>query len=411
MSHTIRKIHAREILDSRGNPTVECQLWTDSFSVIVSVPSGKSIGRYEAVELRDGRKRYDGKGVLKAVENVNKIIGPKLLGRDCRRQAAIDHLMLELDGTENKRKLGANALLAVSMAVCRAGALAEGKELWQHIGELFENRHFILPRPFMNIINGGLHAGNKLDFQEYMIVPQAATFKEMLQIGAEVYHELGRILERKYGRSAINVGDEGGDAPPLSKVEQPLELIEKAVRELGYSKKVRLAIDCAATTLLRKGKYYIEGKAYSPAMLVEFHEKLIKKYNLLSIEDPFAEDDFESFRMLHQRNLKLQVVGDDLLTTNPDRIIKAIKAKACNALLLKMNQIGTVMESMDAARIARTAKWNTMVSHRSGETEDSFIADLSVGLGCGQIKAGAPCRGERLAKYNRLLRIEEMLNK
>ncbi len=410
MSHIIRKIKAREILDSRGNPTVECQLWTDKGSVIAGVPSGKSIGRYEALELRDGKKRFHGKGVLRAIEHVNKIIASKLIGKDCRKQATIDQIMIELDGTENKSKLGANAILAVSMAVCKAGALVQDKPLYRHIAEFYDNKHLILPKPFMNIINGGLHAGNKLDFQEYIIVPHGNSFKESLQIGTEVYHELGKIIEKKYGRAAVNVGDEGGDAPPLSKVEQPFELIDKAIRELGYSKKVKFAIDCAASTFFRKGKYYIEGKAYNTAMLVEFYEKLVKKYGIISIEDPFAEDDFESFTYFYRRNPRLQVVGDDLLATNPERIIKAIKSRACNALLLKMNQIGTVMESMDAARIAQKARWNVIVSHRSGETEDSFIADLAVGIGSGMIKAGAPCRSERLAKYNRLLRIEEELN-
>jgi len=410
LSHVIRKIIAREILDSRGNPTVECQLWTDKGSIIASVPSGKSIGRYEALELRDGKKRFHGMGVMKAVDNVNKIIAPKLIGKDCRKQATIDQMMIEMDGTENKSKLGANAILAVSMAICRSGALAQDKPLYLHIAELFENKHLVLPTPFMNIINGGLHAGNKLDIQEYMIVPYGNSFKESLQIGAEVYHELGKIIERKYGRAAVNVGDEGGDAPPLSKVEQPFELIDKAVKELGYSKKVKFAIDCAASTYFRKGKYYIEGKVYNTAKLIEFYKKLIKKYGIISIEDPFAEDDFESFTYFYRKHHRLQIVGDDLLATNPDRIIKAIKKRSCNTLLLKMNQIGTVMESFDAARIAQKARWNVIASHRSGETEDSFIADLAVGLSCEQIKAGAPCRGERLAKYNRLLRIEEELS-
>jgi len=398
----ILTVKAREILDSRGNPTVECTLKTTDGLFTASVPSGISTGVHEAVELRDHGTRFQGLGVQKAVRNVNSL-AVKLKGKKVD-QEAIDKLMIKIDGTKNKEKLGANAILSVSMAVTRAEAASKGLKLYEQIGSLFGEKNFTLPVPSFNIINGGKHAGNKLDIQEYMIMPvKVKNFSEAMQIGAETYHTLKKTLENKYGKQATNVGDEGGFAPPLKCVEEPFELITDTLIKLGYFKKVKLAIDAAATTFWKDGKYYLEGQDLSSEQLKEKYEDLVNNYPLASIEDPFYEEDFEMFAKLKG----IQVVGDDLLCTNSNRIKKAIEKKSCNCLLLKINQIGTITEALEAAKLAKKAKWNIMVSHRSGETTDDFIADLAVGINSGQIKAGAPCRGERLAKYNQLLRIEE----
>lgn len=411
MDFDIRSIKAREVLDSRGNPTVEVEVRTEKGLSRAMVPSGASTGIHEALELRDGGNRFLGKGVQKAVGNVNDRISKELVGKDCTKQQDIDNAMMELDGTENKSNLGANSILGVSMAVCRASALELGIPLYERVAELSGNRNLILPTPAMNVINGGEHAGNSLDIQEYMILPVGAkSFGEATRLCAEVYQTLKGIIKGKYGKDAINVGDEGGFAPPLSHAEEPFELILKAINEAGYDKEIKLGIDAAASEFYNDGKYRVEGNELSSDELIEFYKNLIEKYPIISVEDVCAQDDWDSWvGFTGKFGDKTQVVGDDLLVTNVKRINKAIESKACNALLLKINQIGTITESIDAARLSRDNGWSVMVSHRSGETEDSFIADLVVGLGTGQIKAGAPCRSERNAKYNQLLRIEEKL--
>lgn len=368
------------------------------------MPSGASTGKHEAVELRDNNKKYLGKGVLKAVENINKIISKKIIGKDARKQKSIDKLMVDMAG-ENKSKLGANATLAVSLAVARAS----GKQLYKRLQRLTGNK-FLMPIPFCNVINGGKHAGNALNIQEFMIAPVgASSFSEALRMNTETYHILKKIIQKKYGKSAVNVGDEGGFAPPIDDARQALNMLVKAIDEAGYNKKIKIAMDCAASEFFSKGIYSLK-RQYSPELLTSYYLELIKKYPIISIEDPFAEDDFDSFQKFRKKT-KIQIVGDDLLVTNKDRIKMAIENKLCNALLLKVNQIGTLTEAIEAAQLAFNNNWNVMVSHRSGETSDDFIADLSVALGCGQIKSGAPARGERTAKYNQLLRIEEELGK
>ena len=412
----IRSVRAREILDSRGNPTVAVNLRTKDCCVVSMVPSGASTGVHEALELRDnGKSRYDGKGVLKAVNNVNRIIEKKLMGKDCRNQREIDNFLIELDGTWNKSRLGANAILGASMAVCRAGACCSGKSLYGHIQKLSNSKKLLLPVPQMNVINSGKHAGVEHDVQEHMIMPVGfKTFKEALRAGAETYHNLKNILKKRYGAKAALLGDEGGFAPPVEDVNERLELLMKAIEESGYSGKIKLALDCAASEFYdeKNNRYTINNKRYNNGELTDFYKKLIKKFPIISIEDGFAQDDWDGWKQFNTGlGDKIQIVGDDLLVTNIKRIKKALDENACNALLLKVNQIGTVTESIDAADIAFKNKWNVVVSHRSGETEDSFIADLSVGLGASQSKFGAPARSERTAKYNRLLRIEEKLGK
>lgn len=404
-------VRAREVLDSRGNPTVEVDLKTRNGTSRAIVPSGASTGIHEALELRDGGDRYLGRGVRKAVGNVNKNISKQIIGVDCRNQREIDSQMIELDGTENKSMLGANAILAVSMAVTRASATELGIPLYRRIADLSGNKKLLMPTPSMNVINGGSHAGNELDIQEYMILPTGAgNLTEGVRICAEVYQTLKGILRNRYGKGAINVGDEGGFAPPLKKAEEPLDLILNAVDKLGYEDKVEIAIDAAASEFYKDGRYVIEGEKLSGYELADKYTNLIDNYPIVSLEDVFAQDDWSSWTEFNKKTgKKIQVVGDDILVTNVERIKKAIKLGACNALLLKVNQIGTVSESIDAARLSLENNWNVMVSHRSGETEDSFIADLVVGLGTGQIKSGAPCRSERNAKYNQLMRIEQNL--
>jgi len=411
MSFKIQDIRAREVLDSRGNPTVEAEVKTERGISRAMVPSGASTGIHEALELRDKDHRYLGKGVRKAVSNVNKIIAKKLIGLDCRDQRDIDKLMIELDGTENKSNLGANAILSVSMAVTRATALEQDIPLYRWIAELSGNKEIALPVPSMNVINGGRHAGNKLDIQEYMILPVGAkNFTEGVRFCAEVYQNLKGIILEKYGKNAINVGDEGGFAPPLDQADEPLNLILKAIEESGYQNKVKLGIDAAASEFYKDGNYVFEGKTLPGEEMGEVYSDLLKSYPIVSYEDVFAQDDWESWiEFTKKHNKKIQIVGDDLLVTNVKRIKRAVELNACNALLLKINQIGTISESIDAAKFSIKNEWNVMVSHRSGETEDSFIADLVVGLGTGQIKSGAPCRSERNSKYNQLIRIEEEL--
>ncbi|MBD3313049.1 phosphopyruvate hydratase [Candidatus Woesearchaeota archaeon] len=403
--YKITKVNAREILDSRGNPTVEVDVYTDKFFAREEIPSGASTGVHEAVELRDGTKRYMGKGVQHAVKNVNKNIAKKLKGMDVRHQKDIDDMMLELDGTHNKANLGANAMLGVSLACARCSSKAQKIPLYKLMGG--KN---VMPLPFMNIINGGKHADNSLSFQEFMIVPKAKSFEERLRLGAETYHLLKKVIQKHYGKDSTNVGDEGGFAPNLKSELEALHLLMETVESLGHEKEIRFAIDAAASEFYSKGKYMFGGKEREAEDMIDVYNSIIKDYPIISLEDPFAQDDFSAWSEF-MKSAKIQIVGDDLLVTNPRRINMALERKLCNALLLKVNQIGTLTEAITAAKLALENDWHVMVSHRSGETISSFISDLAVGLGCGQIKAGAPCRGERLSKYNQLLRIEEELGK
>jgi len=417
---SIKKVFARQIFDSRGNPTIEVDLTTDKGVFRAAVPSGASTGIHEAVELRDGDKsKYMGKGVSTAVKNVNDIIAPAILGKDVTKQKELDEFLIKLDGTDNKGKLGANAILGVSLAVCRAAAAERGIPLYRHIADLAGNKSLLLPVPAFNVINGGSHAGNKLAMQEFMILPiGAANFSEAMRMGSEVYHNLKGIIVSKYGQDAANVGDEGGFAPNIQGSKEGLDLLKAAIDKAGYTGKVKIGMDVAASEFFADGKYDLDFKTKNNDKsfvktgeeLASLYKEFAKEYPVISIEDPYDQDDWNSYQQLTTDIGKdIQIVGDDLLVTNPKRIERAIKEKTCNALLLKVNQIGTVTESIEACNMSRAAGWGVMVSHRSGETEDSFIADLVVGLGCGQIKTGAPCRSERLAKYNQLLRIEEEL--
>lgn len=416
MDGKIKKIKAREVLDSRGNPTVEVDVLTKGGLFRAIVPSGASTGQHEALELRDGdKKRYLGKGVLKAVGNVNKIIAKKVVGLDCTKQKEIDSLMISLDGTENKGRFGANAILGVSMAVCKAGAFHTGKPLYKYISSLAKSKGVTLPVPQMNVINGGKHAGLENDIQENMLMPYGArNFREALRMGAETYHTLKKMLKEKYGHSAVQLGDEGGFVPPIKSPEERLEIMVKAIEESGYDSKreMGIALDPASSEFYYDGTYMIGDEKYSPAEMVDFYKDLIRKFNILSIEDGMAEDDWAGWTLMTKElGGKIQITGDDLLVTNVKRIEKAIQLKAVNSLLLKVNQVGSVTESINAAKKTQKNGWNVTVSHRSGETEDSFIADLSVGLDAGQIKTGAPARSERVAKYNQLLWVEEELGR
>lgn len=426
----IRYVRAREIFDSRGNPTVEVDLCTEGALFRAACPSGASTGIYEALELRDGdKKRMLGKGVLQAVANVNDILAPKLIGRDVTDQDGIDKLMVEeLDGSKNewgwsKAKLGANAILAVSMAVCRAGAAASEMPLYMYIAKLAGKPvdRFVMPVPSFNVINGGSHAGNRLACQEFMILPVgASSFKEAMIIGCEVYHTLKTVIKKKYGQDACNVGDEGGFAPSVQDNDEALDVLMDAIQQSGHAEKVKIGTDVAASEFYNADtKLYdldFKNKDSPPEMkktaaqLIDLYKNWFAKYPFVSIEDPFDQDDWDAYKMFNEQCGKdQQIVGDDLLVTNPNRIKKALEVGACNALLLKVNQIGTISEAVEAATMSQSNGWGVMVSHRSGETEDSFIADLVVGLRTGEIKTGAPCRSERLAKYNQLLRIEEEL--
>ncbi len=410
--YKISKIKARQILDSRGNPTVEVDVFTRIWRGRAKVPSGASTGKYEALELRDKSKQYLGKSVEKAVNNVNKKIARKLKGMDVRKQKQIDKTMIKLDGTKNKSKLGANAILGTSLACARAAAHCRHMEYYKYLKKLSKNKDYVIPVPFMNVINGGEHADNKLAFQEFMIIPLEKNFQQSLRIAVETYQTLKQIIRKKYGTGSTNIGDEGGFAPNIKSVKEAFNLLVEAIDKAGYNKQIKIGCDAAASYFYKKQSYWIDGKRLSKEKLHEFYESLIKQYPIFSIEDPFQEDDFESFAKLTQAvGKKVMIVGDDLTVTNIERIQQATNQKACNCLLLKVNQIGTLTEAIDAAQLARKNKWNIMVSHRSGETEDTFISDFSVGLGNGLIKAGAPARGERTAKYNELLRIEERLGK
>eukprot|EP00281_Chroomonas_sp_CCMP1168_P035687 CAMPEP_0206254448 /NCGR_PEP_ID=MMETSP0047_2-20121206/23696_1 /ASSEMBLY_ACC=CAM_ASM_000192 /TAXON_ID=195065 /ORGANISM="Chroomonas mesostigmatica_cf, Strain CCMP1168" /LENGTH=433 /DNA_ID=CAMNT_0053680735 /DNA_START=67 /DNA_END=1368 /DNA_ORIENTATION=- len=415
----ILNLTAREVIDSRGNPTVEVDLTTDVGTFRGMVPSGASTGIYEACELRDGDKsRYMGKGVQKAVDNVKTIIGPAIIGMNPVEQEAIDNKMMELDGTPNKTKLGANAILAVSLACCKAGAAQKGVPLYRHIAELAGTAKLVLPVPWMNVINGGSHAGNRLAMQEFMIGPVGATsFKEAMRMGCEVYHNLKAVIKKKYGQDACNVGDEGGFAPNIQENDEGLKLLVEAIEKAGYTGKIKIGMDVAASEFCKDKKYDLDFKNEASKeedyltgeQLMSMYKKFVADYPVVTIEDPYDQDDWESYTKMCTEMGDVQIVGDDLLVTNPERIKTGIEKKACNALLLKVNQIGSVTESIKAAKMSMDNGWGVMCSHRSGETEDCFIADLVVGLGTGQIKTGAPCRSERTAKYNQLLRIEEEL--
>ena len=405
----IKSIKAREILDSRGNPTVEVELTTDGGVFLASVPSGASEGKYEALELRDGEKRFHGKGVLKAVKNVNEILAPKLKGKDVTLQKEIDEIMIELDGTENKSKLGANAILPISQVCSRAGATARNLPLYKYIAQLSEaTPRLILPKACFNVINGGVHAGNELDFQEFMIVPQLELFSKNLQAASEIYHSLKGILKSKLGEIAINIGDEGGFAPPLIFAEQALDVILEAIGRSDYKNSIKVIIDSAASEFYVDGKYKMRRVVFTKEGLLDFYLNLLKKYPIAALEDPFAQDDWEGFSAITEKiGKEITIFGDDLLATNIERIKKAQEKGACNGLVLKIDQIGTVTEALEATKLAKSFGWKIMVSHRSGETNDTFISDLAVGISADFIKSGAPARGERVAKYNRLLEIEE----
>lgn len=412
---TIVSVYGREILDSRGNPTIEVEVVLEDGSMgRAGIPSGASTGVYEAVELRDGDKsRYMGKGVLTAVKNVNEIIAPEVVGMDALDQVAIDKTMIALDGTPNKAKLGANAILGVSIAVAKAAAVSRNMPLYQYIGG---TNGKTLPTPMMNILNGGSHADNNVDIQEFMVMPVGApNFREALRMGAEVYHALKGVLNKR--GLATGVGDEGGFAPNLASNEEAIQVIMESIEKAGYKPGVdfMLAIDAAASSFYskEKGKYVLEGEGVEMTSeeLVNYYEKLVDKYPIISIEDGHDEEDWAGFKMMVERvGKKCQIVGDDLFVTNTERLSRGIKEKAANSILIKLNQIGTLTETLDAIEMAKRAGYTAVVSHRSGETDESVIADLAVAVNAGQIKTGAPARIDRVAKYNQLLRIEEMLD-
>lgn len=402
----IKKIYAREILDSRGNPTVEVELELESgIKSMASVPSGASTGKREALELRDNDKnRYHGKGVLKAVNNVNNIIAPLLIGMEVKEQREIDNLMIEKDGTENKELLGANAILGVSLAVLKAAALENNKELYEYLGT-----NYSMPRCMMNILNGGAHASNGLDFQEFMIVPNKEEYRENLRMGSEIFNTLKSVLKEK--NLLCGVGDEGGFAPNINSAREALELIKESVEKTGYKFgiDVNIALDVAASEFYNNGLYHLEGKDITSNELVEYYKELIRDYPIISIEDGIAEDDYEGWKLLTKELNSIQLVGDDLFVTNKKLLQMGIDMGIANAILIKLNQIGTVTETLDTIKLAKDNNYNTIISHRSGETDDSYIADFAVGLNAGQLKTGSLSRGERTSKYNRLLRIEEKL--
>ncbi|KRZ66778.1 Enolase, partial [Trichinella papuae] len=441
---SILDIHARQIFDSRGNPTVEVDLRTNRGIFRAAVPSGASTGIHEALELRDGDKsQYMGKGVSKAVKNINEVIAPSLIAKnfEVTEQSLIDNFMLSLDGTENKSVLGANAILGVSLAVCKAGAVHKGVSLYRYIADLAGVDKVIMPVPAFNVINGGSHAGNKLAMQEFMLLPiGASNFKEAMRMGSEVYHHLKNCIKARYGLDATAVGDEGGFAPNIQDNKEALELLKEAIGKAGYEGKVKIGMDIAASEFYKsKEKLYDldfknpesnakdwliclfvlnrtcpcsvrQVRQKNGEQMLELYKDFVANYPIVSIEDGYDQDDWDNWAKMCSE-MKIQIVGDDLTCTNPKRIQQAIDKKACNTLLLKVNQIGSVTESIQACQLSRKNGWGVMVSHRSGETEDTFIADLVVGLATGQIKTGAPCRSERLAKYNQLLRIEEELER
>lgn len=428
----IKAIKAHEILDSKGEPTVEVELETGKGIFSAATPSGVSTGKDEALELRDGGSRHQGRGVLKAVANVQEVIAPKLKGQDAREQEKIDEMMIELDGTANKSRLGANAILPVSMAVARAGAKAKNLPLYHHLSQQSENRSRtvgLLPTPCVLLLEGGLHRGSLpkagsrggvkqrdkegakpapgLAIQEFMVLPQGNSFAEKFERSTKIYETLGSLLKAKYGEQGIGLGREGGFVPPLAKAQEALAFIVKAIEQAGLQDKVKVALDIAATHFYREGSYEFEGRNLGREELLAFYAELLEKYPIASLEDPFAEEDWPGFKAITKSfGSQVMIIGDDLLVTNLSRIKKAVTEKACNTLLLKPNQIGTVTEAIRAGLFAKKQGWPVMVSHRAGETRDDFIADLAVALGAEFLKAGAPSKPERMAKYNRLLEIE-----
>ncbi|XP_071723061.1 cytosolic enolase 3-like [Rutidosis leptorrhynchoides] len=413
----ITKIKARQILDSRGVPTVEVDLFTNKAMFRASVPSGDTTGMYEAVELRDGDKgMYLGNSVTRAVKNINEKISEALIGMDATLQSQIDQAMIDLDRTEKKGELGANAILAVSLAACKAGASEKEVPLYKYISELSGKTNPTIPVPAFTLISGGNHAGNNLAIQEIMILPIGASrFEEALQMGSETYQHLKAVITEKYGAQGCNVGEDGGFAPNISSLKG-LDLVKEAISRTGFNERIKIAIDAAASNFCIGAKYDLDYKSpnksgqnfKSGEEMIEMYKQLCDEYPIVSVEDPFGKEDWEHVKFLSALGI-FQIVGDDLLMSNPKRVEKAIQESACSSLLLKVNQIGTVTEAIEVVKMAKDAHWSVVVAHRCGETEDSFIADFSVGLATGQIKAGAPCRGERLAKYNQLLRIEEEL--
>ncbi|SHH31337.1 phosphopyruvate hydratase [Thermosipho atlanticus] len=412
MYNEIIDIRAREVLDSRGNPTIEVEVMLEDGSIGRSiVPSGASTGKFEALELRDGDKtRYSGKGVLKAVKNVNEILAPKLIGLNAYDQVLLDATMLEIDGTENKSNVGANAILGISMAVARAAAASLDLPLYKYLGGVNAK---VLPVPFMNVINGGAHADNSLDIQEFMIVPAgASSFKEALRYGAETFHVLKKLLKEQGHVTAV--GDEGGFAPNLKNNEEAIQILIQAIKSAGYEpgKDIYIALDVAASEFYNEetGKYHIDGVDKTVDELIEYYESLIDKYPIISIEDPFDQEDWDAYSKFNARvGSKIQIIGDDLYVTNVKRLQKGIELKATNSILIKLNQIGSVTETLNTIEMAKTNNMTNVISHRSGETEDTFIADLAVATNAGMIKTGSLSRSERIAKYNQLLRIEEEL--
>jgi enolase len=405
MTH-IRSVLAREVFDSRGNPTVEVEISDETHLSRAIVPSGASTGIHEARELRDGdSSRFDGKGVLQAVQNVNEILGPAVIDMNPIDQLSIDRKLLELDGTENKEKYGANAILGISLAVARLAALQKGMPLWKHIQDMFDNGNS-LPRPMMNVINGGKHADSGLAIQEFMIFPNCGDFSQNLRAGVETFHALKSILISR-GES-VSVGDEGGFAPRLKNCHEAFEVILQAIEKAGYTEKIDIAIDAAASEFYENEKYLIDGKSLTASELTDYYGELLKHYPIVSLEDSHSEDDFDGFALMQKKfGNQLQLVGDDLLVTNEKRLQMGIDQKLCNAILIKVNQIGTLSETFQTMKLAQKHDFGTVISHRSGETEDFFIADLAVGTNAKQIKTGSLSRSERMCKYNQLLRIAE----
>lgn len=403
----ITGVHSFWILDSRSNPTILTVVKTKNNTGVASSPSGASVGKYEAVELRDNTAAFHGMGVSKAINNINTFISKRIVGLDVCDQEDIDSAMVELDGTPNKSRLGANAILSVSLAAARCAAAEKNEELYKYLGG-FKG----FPTPMLNIINGRKHAGNDLDVQECLIIPNTDSFESDMVASSEIYYELKKLIEKKYGKAATTVGDEGGFSPPISDVEEALNLIADSVKRCGYEKEVGLGIDVAASDLYKDASYLMHKKRMKSDELIDYYSGIVKKYPVWSIEDPFEQDDFKSFSKLNRLfKGKVQIVGDDLLVTSLERLKTAVKEGSCNALILKPNQVGTLTEAKRAAQYAHRSGLNVIVSHRSGETCDDFIADLCLGWGCEEIKAGAPARGERVSKYNRLLMIEQLMRK
>lgn len=411
----IKKVHARQIMDSRGNPTIECDITLSGGATgRAAVPSGASTGSFEALELRDGGKAYMGKGVLTAVKNVNEIIAPAIINMDASKQSELDEKMLALDGTSNKEKLGANAILAVSLAAAHAVAKQKNIPLYKYIAEVYGNPNpDLLPRPMMNIINGGAHADNGLDAQEFMIIPNGAENEvAAIRMGSEVFHNLKSILKK--GGNSTNVGDEGGFAPNFHSCKEALDTIISAIKAAGYEpgKEISIGLDVASSEFYKDGKYEFEGKSLSSDEMIEFYKNLINEYPIISIEDALSEEDWDGWKKLTDTiGTKCQLVGDDLFVTNPVRLKKGIESGVANAILIKVNQIGSLTETLQAIKMAQDAKYGVIISHRSGETEDTTIADLAVATNAGQIKTGSMSRTDRMAKYNQLIRIEEELDK